>query len=87
MDRVIAEESIIINPPKAKVWSIFKDLGHWPQWKADVVEARWISGDPWAKGSTFQFSAITRKRKSTFKPIIEESKLEDRVAWQEKIRA
>ena len=85
MGKVVVEESIIVNASKEKVWQVFKDLGQWPEWNEGVVEAKWVSGEPWAKGSTFQFSAVTGKRKNTFNPIIIESNPESQVVWQGKL--
>ncbi len=85
MGKVVVEESIVVNAPKAKVWQVFRDLEQWPKWNAGVVEAKWVLGEPWVKGSTFQFSAVTGKRKNTFNPIILEANLENRVVWLGKL--
>jgi len=45
---------IHINAARGTVWRAFTRLQDWPQWNSEIVETRWIAGEPWAEGATFE---------------------------------
>lgn len=50
------------------IWQVFQDIERWPRWDPQAVElARWISGEPWAKGSRFEIK-ITKPLAYTITP-------------------
>jgi hypothetical protein len=41
------------------VWRVFQEIEQWPRWDpAAIRSARWVSGNPWTKGSRFEISVI-----------------------------
>lgn len=51
---VTAEASRLIRAAPGAVWHAWRDLTRWSEWQPETVEARWLSGPPWADGSTFE---------------------------------
>jgi len=50
------------------IWKVFQDIERWSRWDPQAVElARWISGEPWTKGSRFEIK-ITKPMRYTITP-------------------
>ena len=62
------------------VWEKFRKLEEWP-WRNRVVgQAKWLSGQPWQKGSKFLLELVY-PRKISFRPTIIEAAAPNRIAW------
>jgi hypothetical protein len=48
-----AEASRLLRVAPGTVWETWRDLPRWPQWQPETIGAMWLSGQPWADGSTF----------------------------------
>ncbi len=62
------------------VWQKFQKLEEWPWWNRVVGQARWISGQPWEKGSQFLMELV-RPRKVSVRPVVLESAPPNKIAW------
>jgi len=62
------------------IWKKFEALDQWAWWNKVISSTRWVSGDPWQKGSRFEME-LARPRPAKFKPVIIESAAPNKVAW------
>ncbi len=81
MGKLVIEESIVVETSALDVWQFFEDLKQWPQWNAGVIDAGWVSGNPWTKGSIFQFTTLSGKTKNKIQPTIIECHPAESVTW------
>jgi hypothetical protein len=50
----VVEDRIELAASPEVLWTCFADLGKWPAWFPALLEAKWISGSPWAIGAQFR---------------------------------
>jgi hypothetical protein len=70
-------------PAKCKpehVWKKFEKVEEWGWWNPVIGKTRWLDGPRWQKGSHFLFELL-RPSHRTFKPVITESELPNRIEW------
>ncbi|MFD8980182.1 SRPBCC family protein [Streptomyces sp. NPDC059564] len=53
---VITRDDIVIHAPLHKIWKIQTDVGNWPAWQPEVVEAAKLTPGPLRTGSVFRWS-------------------------------
>lgn len=46
--------SIMINQPPDAVMTTFQAIERWSEWYPGVVNARWITGEPWTVGAVME---------------------------------
>jgi hypothetical protein len=77
---MVIEESVHINAPLDKVWTLFKDLACWQDWNSVMKEVS--SGSPSIeKGWAFKFSLRPFIFPVNIEPFVEEVIPNKRVVW------
>ncbi len=39
------------------IWQVFQEIERWPRWDPEAIRhIRWLTGEPWSKGSRFEIS-------------------------------
>lgn len=74
------EYSAIARCRPEHCWQVFQDLNSWASWLDAVGEARWVSGQPWQKGSVFEFQLV-QPRPVSIKPTITDIDAPFKVIW------
>ncbi len=66
------EHAISINATPDIIWKVFEQVEQWPRWDPQAVQsARWLSGEPWAKGSKIELK-LTKPMPMTLVPELVE---------------
>ena len=74
------EYSVTAKCKPEHVWQKFQKMEEWPWWNRVVGRAKWLSGQPWQKGSQFLMDLVY-PRKISFRPVIIESAPPNKVGW------
>jgi len=74
------EYSVTAKCKPEHVWQKFQKLEEWPWWNRVVGRARWLSGQPWEKGSQFLMD-LAYPRRISFRPIIIAALPPNRIGW------
>lgn len=49
------EHAVQIGAAPDVIWKVFQHIEQWPEWDPQAIQSvRWISGEPWVKGSKFE---------------------------------
>ena len=68
---------IYIHASRGRVWRLFTRLEEWPRWNSEILEAGWVTGEPWTEGAVFElrhkslFGAVTATR-ATLRMVVPE---------------
>ncbi len=74
------EYSVTAKCKPEHVWQKFQKLEEWPWWNRVIGQGRWLSGQPWQKGSQFLMQLVY-PRKLSIKPVILECAPPNKVGW------
>ncbi len=74
------EYSVAAKCTPEQAWKKFQILEQWPWWNRLIAQSRWLSGQPWEKGSRFQMQVL-RPRNITFRLMILEASPPHKVGW------
>ena len=77
---VYLEYSLTAKCRPEHIWKKFEVLDQWAWWNKVISRTRWISGEPWQKGSRFEME-LARPQPAKFRPVIIESSAPNKVAW------
>lgn len=51
------EYATVANCGPQYIWQVFQQIERWPRWDPDAIKSvRWLTGEPWSKGSRFEIS-------------------------------
>jgi hypothetical protein len=66
------------------IWLAIQDIRRWPQFDRDAIESvRWVSGEPWKKGSRFEIK-VRKPISYTLRPEIVEAEEPILIHWKGK---
>lgn len=66
------EYATSVNATPDVIWSVFQQIEDWPRWDPSALQsARWISGEPWTTGATFELR-LTKPMPLTLTPTLVE---------------
>jgi uncharacterized membrane protein len=75
------EESIEINAPKEKIWSLV-DWNRVPEWYTSIKKVAWTSAEKMQSGATVRVFSEMMGRKEEFDTIVTEWMPNEKVVWR-----
>lgn len=77
---ITLEYSTVAKCRPEHVWQKFQKLEEWAWWNRVIGQARWLSGQPWQKGSQF-YMELVRPIDMKFKPVVTTSEPPAKICW------
>ena len=79
-DLTLSDRIFIEASPEA-AWTVFSDLGRWPEWNAVCRKVDRLAGEPWTVGFSFRMVLRMAGLPVPFRPVVVELEVPHRVVW------
>tara|TARA_B110000116_G_C16728146_1_gene532420 strand:+ start:623 stop:1090 length:468 start_codon:yes stop_codon:yes gene_type:complete len=76
------EESIYINSPISRIWTIFTQLESWPTWNSICTDSHWLGEQEWKDQGRFIFNLEMGSFKIPFTVKVAEYSYHQKIAWE-----
>ena len=74
-------DRIFIEASPETAWTVFSDLGQWPEWNAVCLKMDRLAGEPWTVGSSFRMVLRMVGVPVPFRPVVVELEIPHKVVW------